>query len=141
MRAEMKLAAARSGVRNAIFWTAMGYGAARHLIAAGHVPTLQQVGRCYDYMSGLFEMLCDGNLHAGYWESAEDHTPLSEAQESLTDWLITRTPVSVGSQVLDVGCGNGSPALALARKTGCDVVGITLSREQTQAAHQRISHA
>lgn len=119
----------------------MGYGAARHLIAAGHIPTLHQVGRCYDYMAGLFEMLCDGNLHAGYWESAQDRTPLAEAQERLTDWLIRRTPVSAGSRVLDVGCGNGSPALALARKTGCAVVGITLSHEQTRTANQRTSAA
>ncbi len=119
----------------------MGYGAARHLIAAGHIPTRHQVGRCYDYMAGLFEMLCDGNLHAGYWESAEDRTTLSDAQERLTEWLITRTHASAQSRVLDVGCGNGSPALALARKTGCAVVGITLSHEQTRTANQRTSAA
>lgn len=133
----MRTLSAHLRLRNAQFWMTTAYGAIRHLLAPGHKPTLHQIGRCYDYMSGMFELLCNGNLHAGYWESPEDRTPFGEAQERLTEWLIAHTHASVPSRVLDVGCGCGTPTLALARKTGCAVVGVTLSKEQARVANQR----
>src|SRR5687768_4969725 len=141
MHIRIRPTSAKLRLRNALFWMTTGYGAIRHLIAAGNTPTLDQIGNSYDYMSGMFEILCDGNLHAGYWESPVDHATLTEAQERLTERLITHTFASAQSRVLDVGCGNGTPALTLTRKTGCTVVGITLSQEQIQAANQRATAA
>jgi len=56
------------------------------------------------------------------------------APERLTAMMIDKIAVGPGHRVLDVGCGTGQPALELARATGADVVGITVSGEQVAAA-------
>ena len=132
---------ARRRWRNAIFWLTTGYSAIKHWLTIGHKPTIKQIGSYYDYVSEMFELLCNGNLHAGYWESPADPTSLANAQDRFTEQLIGHTLVSTQSRLLDVGCGNGTPALALVRKTGCSVVGITLSEEQTRVAQQRAVEA
>ena len=45
----------------------------------------------------------------------------------LTELLVSRLPAGPGQRVLDLGCGHGGPAIAVARGTGADVTGIGAS--------------
>lgn len=44
-------------------------------------------------------------------------------------------------EVLDIGCGWGSLAIEIVRKTGCKYTGITLAEEQLKLAEQRVKEA
>jgi cyclopropane fatty-acyl-phospholipid synthase-like methyltransferase len=98
--------------------------------------TPEDIGRYYDQMSQFYNIYLGQNIHAGYWPTADDDTPLVEAQERLTDMMIERLHVRAGQRVLDVGCGVGGPAIRLARATNCTVVGINVSQSQIQQATQ-----
>lgn len=96
--------------------------------------TSQQIGLFYDQMAPYFSLVWGDNLHVGYWPPETPEMSLTAAQEQLTDLMISRTLVGPGQKVLDLGCGVGWPALRLAEKTGCEVVGITISQTQLVAA-------
>ena len=50
--------------------------------------------------------------------------------------MISKIDIGPGARVLDVGRGVGGPALRLARRTGAEVVGIAVSREQVKRANE-----
>ncbi len=98
--------------------------------------TPEDIGRYYDQMGQFYSIYLGQNLHAGYWTTADDNTPLPEAQNRLTDMMIERLHIGAGQRVLDVGCGVGGPAIRLARATNCTVIGINVSQSQLQQATQ-----
>ncbi|WP_437310872.1 SAM-dependent methyltransferase [Sorangium sp. So ce388] len=97
----------------------------------------QDVGIYYDQMTPFLEIAWGDGIHVGYWPDPSDDGPLEAAQERLTDWMIEAIGVGPGQRVLDVGCGVGHPAIRLAKATGCDVVGITVSQAQVELATRR----
>ncbi|MER7013286.1 methyltransferase domain-containing protein [Saccharopolyspora sp. NPDC000359] len=92
--------------------------------------TAEEVGEFYDDRGWLYEIFMGQNLHIGWWDDAD---PDVDPKDRMTDVLIGRTPVRRGERVLDVGCGQGRPALRLAAATGASVTGITVSQEQVAA--------
>jgi demethylmenaquinone methyltransferase / 2-methoxy-6-polyprenyl-1,4-benzoquinol methylase len=53
-------------------------------------------------------------------------------------FLVSRVEARPGDRVLDVATGTGAVAIELARRHGCDVVGLDQSREMLDAARVRI---
>jgi len=98
--------------------------------------TSQSVGDYYDQMSTFYALTWGDNLHVGYWFDKDDETSFLDAQNRMTDMLIDRSLFKPGHRILDVGSGFGRPALRLAQKTGCDVLGINVSRAQIQRANE-----
>ena len=64
----------------------------------------------------------------GYWKP--NTKTLEEAQQNKIDHIIKKLDIKNGDKVLDVGCGWGGMALELARQKGCEVTGISLSKNQ-----------
>ncbi|PSL44107.1 cyclopropane fatty-acyl-phospholipid synthase-like methyltransferase [Saccharothrix carnea] len=93
-----------------------------------------EVARMYERTTALVELIWGPNLHFGYWAGPDDTSDKGRAQERLTDLMIERVPLVPGQRLLDVGCGVGHPALRFARKTGADVVGVTIAPGQVAAA-------
>lgn len=72
-------------------------------------------------------------------ESAAMYAPVRRNLDKWNPYLIARAAPRAGERVLDVACGDGEPAITLARKvqpTG-KVVGIDLSERMIGAAAQR----
>jgi cyclopropane-fatty-acyl-phospholipid synthase len=61
---------------------------------------------------------------------------LASAQLRKLDWICDRLRLRPGLRVLDIGCGWGGLARYAARNYGCQVVGITISREQFRYAQR-----
>ena len=56
-------------------------------------------------------------------------------------FLVERVQARPGDTVLDVACGTGAVAIALARRYGCFVVGVDQSREMLAVGRERVARA
>ncbi|WP_053656960.1 class I SAM-dependent methyltransferase [Streptomyces sp. MMG1121] len=94
------------------------------------------VGETYDVFTdaGTTDTL-GGNIHVGYWKEGQD-IPIAEATDQLTDLVAHRLALRPGQRLLDVGCGNGVPALRIATAHQVGVTGITVSAQQVARASE-----
>ncbi|MFB8774645.1 SAM-dependent methyltransferase [Streptomyces broussonetiae] len=100
-------------------------------------PTAERVGDYYDKGVDLFPLLWDENIHMGYWTDETDDSSVAVATDRMTGQLIDRLAPRPGQRILDVGCGLGKPAVALATAHPVHVVGVTISPDQAKRATER----
>ena len=55
---------------------------------------------------------------------------LEEAQQNKINHIIKKLDIKPGEKILEVGCGWGGMAFEIARQKGCEVTGISLSKNQ-----------
>lgn len=67
-----------------------------------------------------------------WWDPESEFRPLHQINPLRLDWIASQVPLS-GKRVLDVGCGGGILADAMARK-GAQVVGIDLATKPLKVA-------
>ncbi len=79
----------------------------------------------------------DWNRVAGAWE--EYDAWLDETMAPCNRFLIEKTALRPGNRVLDLGCGSGYPALALAQEVGADgeVIGLDIAEEMLEVARRK----
>jgi cyclopropane fatty-acyl-phospholipid synthase-like methyltransferase len=92
------------------------------------------IGELYDQVGGLVEQVMGGSLHYGYWHGADDSADMREASERMTDLMVEKLGAHPGDRILDVGCGNGRPALRLASASGASVLGVNIAPGQVATA-------
>ena len=98
----------------------------------------RNVAHHYDLNGTLYDLLLDRDRQysCAYFRRGDetlDEAQLAKKRHIASKLLLTRP----GLSVLDIGCGWGGMALTLAREYGAQVTGITLSREQLEAARAR----
>ncbi|KAJ2162880.1 hypothetical protein GGF46_000263 [Coemansia sp. RSA 552] len=95
----------------------------------------------YDLGNEMFEAFLDATMtySCAVWDGPND--TLEAAQLRKLDMLIDKAHLRATDYVLDLGCGWGSLAMRAVERTGCRVLGITLSAEQKAVAEQRIAQA
>lgn len=104
-------------------------------------PVPEEVGALYDRYTGLVDATVGENLHFGYWDTHDSEVPLAAAANRLTDLMADRLQINSGDRVLDVGCGVGGPGVRIARRTGAQLTGISVSRQQIARANARAASA
>lgn len=108
------------------------------MVSAGGAPESDSVGSYYDHqIFDVMAQLGDGNLHYGYWLGEDDHSSLEVAMEQMTAQMVRRLAPKPGDRILDVGCGNGTPAIRLAQSCDVEVVGISVSERQVARGNER----
>ena len=92
--------------------------------------------RHYDIGDDLYSRMLDQRMiySCGYWPRAET---LDEAQEHKLDLVCRKLGLAPGMRVLDIGCGWGGAARYAAERYGVAVTGVTVSKNQAQAARER----
>ena len=90
--------------------------------------TEQETEAFYDAEDAVYRSFWDneGGLHWGYFDQSTG-TDFLKACANLNDIMANMASISGDSEVLDLGCGNGTTAVWLCRSRGCNVVGIDLS--------------
>jgi len=63
-----------------------------------------------------------------YWKN--DTKTLEEAQKNKINHIVKKLDIKEGSKILEVGCGWGGMAFEIAKQKGCEVLGISLSKNQ-----------
>lgn len=74
------------------------------------------------------------NLHYGLFGKGNE--TLEQATNGLVDHMASLSPFDSNSQLLDVGCGIGTPAFRLAEQTGCSISAISISARGITVAEQ-----
>ena len=89
----------------------------------------------YDIGNDIFAIMLDKgmNYSCGYWNKAGT---LDKAQEAKLDLICRKAGLKPGMKVLDIGCGWGGFAKYAAEKYDVRVLGITVSKEQTEFARK-----
>ena len=84
----------------------------------------------YDLSDNLYNLFLDSKKQysCGYFENEDD--TLEVAQNNKIKHIIKKLNIIPNQKILDIGCGWGSLAIDIAKNTGCDVMGITLSKNQ-----------
>ncbi|KAJ2325717.1 hypothetical protein IWW51_002649 [Coemansia sp. RSA 2702] len=102
---------------------------------------INNVSAHYDLGNEMFEMFLDSTMtySCAIWDSSDD--TLEAAQLRKLDMLIDKAHLKSTDYVLDLGCGWGSLSMRAVERTGCRVLGITLSTEQKEIAERRIAQA
>ena len=105
----------------------------------------RNVAHHYDIGNDLYELFLDEDLQysCAYWDFARrgPDITLEQAQTDKKAHIAAKMDLKAGQRVLDIGCGWGGMALYLHRKTGVEVLGITLSQEQVKKARERAEQA
>ena len=63
-----------------------------------------------------------------YWKN--DTKTLEEAQQNKINHIVKKLDIKQGQKILEVGCGWGGMAFEIAKQKGCEVKGISLSKNQ-----------
>ncbi|MCZ7527877.1 MAG: methyltransferase domain-containing protein [Acidimicrobiia bacterium] len=91
--------------------------------------------RHYDRVTRAWGLLLGDDLHYGLFATGTE--TLAEATRALTDRMVRAAAIEPDVEVLDVGCGTGTPACVLTRDHGARVTGITTSPVGVEAATAR----
>jgi 27-O-demethylrifamycin SV methyltransferase len=93
----------------------------------------------YDRVTAAWTLLLGEELHYGVFEHPGEALPVATGR--LTALMREAAAPAPGLELLDVGCGTGAPACALAAGDGLRVLGITTSPEGVAAAAARAEAA
>jgi cyclopropane-fatty-acyl-phospholipid synthase len=95
----------------------------------------------YDLSNDFYKLFLDRYMlyTCAYFGTPEDS--IDTAQERKLEYLCRKLRLRPGERVMDIGCGWGGFMLYAAQHYGVEVVGISLSQEQTKLARERIEEA
>ncbi|KAF8107371.1 hypothetical protein N665_0122s0016 [Sinapis alba] len=132
------------------WWTPMfltsGLASANHFLK--HVSrqnTLTQarrnISRHYDLSNDLFALFLDDTMtySSAVFKSVDED--LRTAQMRKIYLLIDKARIEKDHEVLEIGCGWGTLAIEVVKRTGCKYTGITLSIEQLKYAEEKVKEA
>ncbi|MBL8660122.1 MAG: class I SAM-dependent methyltransferase [Rhodospirillales bacterium] len=101
----------------------------------------RNVAHHYDLSGALYRLFLDNDMQysCAYFLSPDDG--IDQAQAQKRRHIAAKLLLEPGMSVLDIGSGWGGLGLYLAGRTGAQVTGITLSREQLAVAQTRAKEA
>lgn len=101
----------------------------------------KNVAHHYDLSGGLYDLFLDSDKQysCAYFETGNED--IETAQTAKKAHIARKLCLEPGMRVLDVGSGWGGLGLYIAREFGCDVTGVTLSREQHRISNERAASA
>ncbi|QQS12927.1 MAG: class I SAM-dependent methyltransferase [Rhodospirillales bacterium] len=95
------------------------------------------VAHHYDLDGALYDLFLDHDRQYSCAYFATPDVPLEAAQAAKKRHLLAKLMVDPDHKVLDIGSGWGGMGLYIARESGADVTGVTLSIEQHGVSQRR----
>lgn len=95
----------------------------------------------YDVSNDFYRLVLGPTMtySCAVWDSPD--MTLDDAQSAKYELTCSKLDLQPGDRLLDVGCGWGGMAIHAARQRGAHVVGVTVSRRQSELASKRVAEA
>ena len=97
----------------------------------------KNVAHHYDLNEDLYKLFLDKDMQYSCAYFYNENISLDQAQYDKKKHIINKLQSERNMDVLDIGCGWGGLALQIAKETGANVKGITLSENQLSTAQKR----
>jgi len=111
----------------------------RHLLRANtRRGSRDNIAFHYDLGNDFYKLWLDAELNYSSGIHASGNESLEEAQAAKIARILELLELEEGSDVLEIGCGWGALALAVAHRHRARVTGLTLSAEQLAHASRRV---
>ena len=101
------------------------------------VQSKQNVAHHYDLKEDLYKLFLDQDMQYSCAYFHNENISLEQAQIDKKKHIINKLQITENMNVLDIGCGWGGMAIEIAKQTGANVKGITLSENQFATASKR----
>ncbi|KAH7573191.1 hypothetical protein JRO89_XS03G0086700 [Xanthoceras sorbifolium] len=101
----------------------------------------RNISRHYDLSNELFALFLDDSMTYSCALFEREDEDLKVAQMRKISLLIEKARISEKDEVLEIGCGWGTLAIEVVKRTGCKYTGITLSVEQLNYAQIKVQEA
>ncbi|XP_022722300.1 uncharacterized protein LOC111279604 isoform X3 [Durio zibethinus] len=101
----------------------------------------RNISRHYDLSNDLFSLFLDETMTYSCAVFKTEDEDLKDAQQRKISLLIEKARIDSKHEILEIGCGWGSLAIEVVKRTGCKYTGITLSEEQLKFAEARVKEA
>ena len=101
------------------------------------VKSKQNVAHHYDLKEDLYKLFLDQDMQYSCAYFHNENISLDQAQIDKKKHIINKLQITDNMNVLDIGCGWGGMAIEIAKQTGANVKGITLSENQFATASKR----
>lgn len=101
----------------------------------------RNISRHYDLSNELFALFLDDTMTYSCAVFKSEDEDLKVAQMRKISSLIEKARINKEHEVLEIGCGWGTLAIEVVKRTGCKYTGITLSIEQLKFAEMRVKEA
>ena len=95
------------------------------------------VAHHYDISEKLYDLFLDEKRQYSCAYFKNDNDTLEEAQNNKIDHIIKKLNLKPNQKVLDIGSGWGTLAIEIAKKSKCEVLGVTLSENQYEYSVQK----
>lgn len=109
--------------------------------ANSRIRARRNVAYHYDLSADLYRAFLDSDLQYSCAYFRAPHMDLDAAQLAKKQHIAAKLLIHRNHRILDIGCGFGGLAIALATRYGVRVDGVTLSREQLAVAANRAAEA
>ncbi|XP_057864358.2 uncharacterized protein LOC131072247 isoform X2 [Cryptomeria japonica] len=124
----------------AVYWSATSFF--RHVSERNTLTQARRnISRHYDLSNDLFSLFLDETMTYSSAIFKGPHEPLKDAQMRKIHLLIDKARLDASHELLEIGCGWGSLAIEVVKRTGCKYTGITLSEEQLKFAQKKVEEA
>ncbi|KAG6393072.1 hypothetical protein SASPL_147302 [Salvia splendens] len=101
----------------------------------------RNISRHYDLSNELFSLFLDVTMTYSCAIFKSEGEDLKIAQLRKISLLIEKAKISKDDHILEIGCGWGTLAIEVVKRTGCKYTGITLSEQQLQYAELKVKEA
>ncbi|KAG6732459.1 hypothetical protein I3842_01G179300 [Carya illinoinensis] len=101
----------------------------------------RNISRHYDLSNELFALFLDETMQYSSAVFKNEDEDLKVAQLRKISILIEKARIDTKHEILEIGCGWGSFAIEVVKRTGCKYTGITLSEAQLEFAKKKVKDA
>ena len=96
------------------------------------------VSHHYDISESLYDLFLDANRQYSCAYFKNENDTLEQAQENKMNHITKKLNIQANQKVLDIGSGWGTLAIEIAKKSQCEVLGITLSENQYKHSVEKV---
>ena len=98
----------------------------------------KNVSHHYDISDDLYNLFLDPKRQYSCAYFKNENDTLETAQKNKIEHIIKKLNLKPNQKVLDIGSGWGTLAIEIAKKSSCEVLGVTLSKNQLEYSNKKV---